>query len=294
MRYRPLIAAFLAVPLLFLGVHAFAQDCPGGSSSTSCQESGCSGNGSSGTEGGGGGTGCVDNGPDPTTAPVAPPPQGPAPAPPQSGPDTGSSSAPVRSGPTGGTTSDRGGTAATDEQVLQWAQHFHTTPDEVKSWFVASSPNDTIGGEGSGLVVHPGDEMTISDAGAVKDGAAAAGYMDFRAGATVDISLHSARVPLTTATTDDTGVFTANVKIPDDTKLGNHFIVALSLNTKQGKIAFVFPIKVVTPEPVFNAPAAPVSTHHSNRWLYVELALGTAMVVGLALFRVRKAAAART
>jgi hypothetical protein len=155
---------------------------------------------------------------------------------------------------------------------------------------VSYTPNDTIGGEGSGLVVHPGDEMTISDNGAVKDGAAAAGYMDFRQGATVDISLHSARVPLTTATTDDTGVFTSNVKIPDDTKLGKHFIVALTLNTKDGKIAFVFPIKVVTPEPVFNAPTAPTATHHSNRWLYLELILGTAMVGGLVLFRVRRAA----
>jgi hypothetical protein len=133
--------------------------------------------------------------------------------------------------------------------------------------------------------------MTVSNNGAVKDGAAAAAYMDFRPGATVDVSMHSERVPLTTATTDDAGVFTSSVKIPDDTKLGNHFVVALTLNTKGGKIAFVFPIKVVTPEPVFNAPAAPAATHHSNRAMYIELIVGTALIGGLILFRVRRAAA---
>ena len=293
MRLRSLFAALLAVPLLFFGLRAFAQGCPGGSTSSSCESPGGTGNGGSGTEGGGGGTGRDDGGPDAT---AAPPTQAPVPVAPRTGSGGGSAAtaAPVRLGPTGGTSSDRGGTAADDAQLVQWAQHFNTTPDEVKSWFVSHSPNDTIGGEGSGLVVHPGDEMTVSDNGAVKDGAAAAGYMDFRAGSTVDISLHSDRVPLTTATTDGSGVFTSSVKIPNDTKLGQHFIVALSLNTKQGKIAFVFPVKVVTPEPVFNAPAAPTATHHSNRWLYVELALGTAMVGGLVLFRVRRAASART
>jgi len=296
MRLRLLVASFLLVPLVLLGTRALAQSCPGGSTSTSCTGGG---NGNSGSEGGGGGTG-KDDGPDPTAAPTAPPAPAPAPQAPAA-PQTGSggggdttSTAPVRSGPTGGTTSDRGGTAATDAQVLQWATHFQTTPDEVKSWFVSSTPNDTIGGEGSGLVVHPGDEMTVTNDGAVKDGAAAAGFMDFRGGDGVDISLHSARVPLGSATTDSNGVFTSSVKIPDNTKLGRHFIVALSLNTKQGKIAFVFPINVVTPEPVFNAPAAaPTATHHSSRWLFIELVLGTATIGGLVLFRVRRAAAAR-
>jgi len=293
MRLRLLLASFLVVPLVLVGLRAFAQDCPGDSTSTACSP-GDSGNGNSGSEGGGGGTG-RDDGPDPTAAPTAPPPAPPAPAAPRSDGGGGTTTAPTRSGPTGGTSSDRGGTAATDAQLLQWAQHFHTTPDEVKSWFVAYTPNDTIGGEGSGLVVHPGDQMTITNNSAVKDGAAAAGFMDFRAGDSVDISLHSTRVPLASATTDSSGVFTSTVKLPDDTKLGRHFIVALSLNTKQGKIAFVFPINVVTPEPVFNAPAAaPAATHHSSRWLFVELVLGTAMIGGLVLFRVRRAAAART
>jgi len=284
----------LFVPLLLLlttvgGVRAFAQDCPGDSTSTSC--TGGDGNGGSGANGGQGGVG-KDDGDPPTAPPTAPPPPA-QPVAPRSdtGGGTAATTAPARSGPTGGTSSDRGGTASNDAELLQWAQHFHTTPDEVKSWFVAAGPNDTIGGEGSGLVVHPGDEMTVSNNGAVKDGAAAAAYMDFREGATVDISMHSARVPLTTATTDSSGVFTSSVKIPDNASLGNHFIVALTLNTKGGKIAFVFPIKVVTPEPVFNAPAAPTATHHSNRSLYIELLAGTALIAGLVVFRVRRAAA---
>jgi hypothetical protein len=301
MRLRLLAAGLLVVPLALVGVRAFAQGsgCPGGSTSTACD--GGDGNGGSGSQGGGGGQAPDDGGPDatpaPPTAPPAPPEQtaapvvhvqsAPAPAPASGGSGASSDAA-------GGAPADAGAGTASGDQLQSWAQHFQTTPDEVKSWFVTYETNDTIGGEGSGLVVHPGDEMTVSNKGAIDDGAAAAGYMDMRAGNGVDISLHSARVPLATATTDDSGVFTSTVKIPSDTKLGRHFVIALSINTKNGKIAYVFPVNVAAPEPVFNAPAAPTSSQRSSAWpLVLELVAGTAMVAGLVVFRVRRSSSAR-
>jgi hypothetical protein len=193
-----------------------------------------------------------------------------------------------------GTATDRGGEAATDEQVLAWAQHFGTTPDEVKSWFDAYSSQDTIGGEGSLQTLHQGDSLTISDASAIADGAAAAGFMDVRSGNEVDVKLHSTPVPLGSALTDAQGKFSITVKIPSPTSLGRHYVIALAPNTKQGLIAFVFPVNVVQPEPVFNVPAvSSTSSKHSGPWLKVEVFLGLLTLAALVAFRVRRGVTAR-
>jgi hypothetical protein len=197
----------------------------------------------------------------------------------------------------GGTTSgapDSGGPAATDAQVTAWAQHFGTTA-EVKSWFTPYTPSDSLAGAGSGRVVHPGDELTISNNGAIQDGSAAAGFMDMRGGNTIEISLHSNAVRLASTLTDAKGRFSVTVKIPASTALGRHFIVALAPNTKQALAAFVFPVSVASAEPVFAGPVTPASpARHSSPWFMIELVLGTALIGGLVLVRVRRGVTARS
>ena len=298
-------ALVLAIGLALLGpARAFAQtDC---SDPSSCSDSGGSGSGdpsnggsgagSSGSDGGTGGRGVEE--PDPSPQPtVQVVPVAPAPARPRSaGASSKNTTEPATTTGSGGPATDRGGTAATDDQVNAWAQHFHTTPDEVKSWFSPYSTNDTIGGEGSLRTVHAGEEVTISDNGAIDDGAAAAGFMDTSAGNTIELSLHSNGVPLGEAMTDAQGRFTATVRIPASTPLGRHFIVALAPNTKQGIVAFVFPVNVVTGEPVFDVPAAaqPTTTRHSGPWVTLEVILGTALLAALLVVRVRRGVTVRS
>jgi hypothetical protein len=176
-----------------------------------------------------------------------------------------------------------------DERLAAWATRFGTTPDEVKSWFGSSiSSNDSIAGEGSGKAVHPDEEMTISDNSAVKDGT------PLQDGANrVDLTLHSTAVPLSTATTDTKGVFSATVRIPASTTTGRHFIVALAPNRKGGMAAFVFPLNVSAAPPVFNGAATtPAATHHTP-WLAVEAIIGSIFVIALFVARLRRASASR-
>ena len=311
-RLRRLLAVFLLVAPLAAGApvirHVQAQDCDpasapcdtgGGDDSGNDTGGGdsCTGNGGSGSDGGGGG--CLEPDPesdtdDPTPAPRREPvrPVDPVTPATTSAPQRDTS---VASAPKGGTAANQGGPAATDKQLAEWAKHFKTTPEEVKSWFNPYTTNDTIGGEGSGRALHAGDEYTISNHGAVKDGAAAAGFMDMREGNTIEVDLHSTAVRLGSTTTDKQGRFTVRVKIPSNTKLGRHFVVASTSNLKQGTIAFVYPLNVVSAEPVFNgAVTQPTSTRGSSTpWLLIEFVLGTAMIAGLVVFRVRRSAAAR-
>jgi hypothetical protein len=173
-----------------------------------------------------------------------------------------------------------------DERLAAWATRFGTTPDEVKSWFGSSySTNDTIAGEGSDKTIHPDEELTVSDGSAVKN---ASPLLD---GANrVDITLHSVAVPLTTATTDTKGVFSATVRIPSSTADGRHFIVALAPNRKGGMAAFVFPLTVESRAtgPVFNGVATKPTSGSHTPWLAVEAVIGSILVIGLMVLRVRR------
>lgn len=275
---------------------AAQEDCPGGSTSTSCSDNGnssggsCDGNGGSGSSGGGGGA-CEDiGGPDPTRRPAPPPTREPEPVVvPARRPVVPVRTAAPAVGTTTATTTNPGGPAATDAQLAAWARHFRTTPEEVKSWFDPYTPNDTIGGEGSGKSASQGEEYTISNNAAVRNGAAKAGSIDPRVGNTVEVSLHSMRVPLGTTTTEANGRFSITVRIPQSTKLGRHFVVALAPNTKGGSAAFVFPVEVTEPQPVFNGavPQAARSPRSGPPWLIIEVILGLALVGGLIAARTR-------
>lgn len=291
-----------------LSFRAHAQDCPGGSTTTPCTDEGggedegggstdgpC-GNGGSGTSGGGGGQ-CTDTGgPDETERPRPQPVRQTQPDPVQPVAPRPVSRPRATTRPATGTATNRGGLASTDAQLAAWAKHFETTPEEVRSWFTPYSSNDTIGGEGSGRTLHAGEDYTISNNGAIADGAAAAGMMDMREGNSVQVMLHSTPVPLGSTSTTKGGRFTLTAKIPPSTKLGRHFVVALAPNLKQGQVAFVFPINVVAAEPVFNdaaVPQASTSDRSSTPWLLIEFVLGTAMIGGLVAYRVRRNALLR-
>ncbi len=120
--------------------------------------------------------------------------------------------------------------------------------------------------------------------------------MDMREGNSVRVNLHSTPVALGSTSTGEGGRFSITVKIPPSTKLGRHFVVALAPNLKGGAVAFVYPVNVVAPEPVFNDAAVPQSTSSggsSSPWFVIELILGTAMIAGLVVFRMRRGVTAR-
>jgi hypothetical protein len=286
---RSLTVALFVLFGLALGVgpalRAGAQtDCP---DQSSCTGGSGSGSGSGGGEGGTGGTGTEEPPPPPTAEPSTP-------RPPRENPIViDATSAPVKvahpSRSTADGSVDNAVATPQDERLAAWATRFGTTPDEVKSWFGSSySANDTIAGEGSGKTVHPDDEMTISDRSAVKNGSP---LLD---GANrVAIALHSAAVPLTTATTDTKGVFSATVRIPASTTAGRHFIVALAPNKKGGMAAFVFPLTVEARAagPVFNGVATKPASGGHTPWLALEAVIGSLLVIALMVVRVRRASA---
>jgi hypothetical protein len=119
--------------------------------------------------------------------------------------------------------------------------------------------------------------------------------MDVRQGNTVEIGLHSTGAALGEAMTDADGRFTSTVRIPTSTSLGDHFIVALAPNTKNGLVAFVFPVKVTAGDPVFNVPAAQTAApRRSGPWVMIELTLGAALLAGILVVRVRRGVTVRS
>lgn len=88
--------------------------------------------------------------------------------------------------------------------------------------------------EASNPVPQPGESLTVTGEG-------------FGAGESVLLELHSEPVVLGTATADETGSFTFEVKIPADTPAGAHQIIAIGQET--GRTASTG-ITVVAPAPV--------------------------------------------
>jgi len=195
--------------------------------------------------------------------------------------------------------------AAPNASVTGTGKQLNTTPEEVQSWFGVYGPNDTIGGQAKAITVHPDDEVTVFDGASTAEAQGTGdgstlrmgihGVADTRTtgGDGVDISMHSDAVPLGSTVTDAGGAFTANVRIPHDTTPGQHFIVALAPNTKHGRVAFIFPVSVETAAAdaaaAADEPTDPTRTASHFPWVLLEILVGSASVIALFVYRVRRA-----
>lgn len=193
-------------------------------------------------------------------------------------------------------------TGPTDDRLAVWAKQFSTTPAEVQSWFGAFTPNDSIAGAARSIVVHPDDQVTVfagerigaNDASVLRTGIEDLGDVSTKGGDTVEVSLHSTKVPLGTTVTESGGRFSATVRIPPSTQVGRHFIIALAPNTRQGRTAFVYPVTVATRQvapPVVQNVEPTAGEPSRFPWLLVEAIVGSVLIVALFIARVRRAAA---